>query len=194
MRILFNELKAAQVAYRLLELGGGRTLYIRLIKLLYLLDRAALLKWGRPITTDHYASMEHGPVVKDIYTLITESPITPGQRSNPSAETLWNRYILRPSQYMVRTSEQNPGVSKLSKSEEEMILAVHKNFGGKDRQQLIDYCHKHLPEWKNPGKGRSLEIQISDILNGGNKTPTEIEEIESELESFAVLQRMRSHE
>jgi hypothetical protein len=95
---------------------------------------------------------------------------------------------------MVRTSEQNPGVSKLSKSEEEMILAVHKNFGGKDRQQLIDYCHKHLPEWKNPGKGRSLEIQISDILNGGNKTPTEIEEIESELESFAVLQRMRSHE
>src|SRR4051812_9596906 len=54
MRISFNEQKATQAAARLLELRGGRISYLKLIKLLYLADREALLQWGRPITTDSY--------------------------------------------------------------------------------------------------------------------------------------------
>ena len=30
--------------------------YMKLIKLLYLADREALARWGRPITTDQYVS------------------------------------------------------------------------------------------------------------------------------------------
>jgi uncharacterized phage-associated protein len=45
--------------------------YIKLIKLLYLADREALLRWGRPITTDRHVSMPKGPVVSQIYDLIT---------------------------------------------------------------------------------------------------------------------------
>jgi len=35
--------------------------YVKLIKLLYLADREALLRWGAPITTDRYVSMTMDP-------------------------------------------------------------------------------------------------------------------------------------
>jgi len=44
----FDERKAAQVAGRLISQGGGEMNYMALLKLLYLIDREALLRWGRP--------------------------------------------------------------------------------------------------------------------------------------------------
>jgi len=63
--------------------------YIKLIKLLYLADREALLRWGRPITTDCHVSMPKGPVVSQIYHLITDEP-EPGAES--SGTTTFKRY------------------------------------------------------------------------------------------------------
>ncbi|MBL0158268.1 MAG: SocA family protein [Bryobacterales bacterium] len=55
---------------------------MKLIKLLYLADREALLQWGRPITTDRWVSMDHGPVVSRIYSSsamsLTPTPIASG--------------------------------------------------------------------------------------------------------------------
>ncbi len=48
--------------------------YMKLIKLLYLADREALARWGRPITTDTYVAMKHGPVLSYILNLITPTP------------------------------------------------------------------------------------------------------------------------
>ncbi len=53
----FNERKATQAAAYLLQMRGGTMSYMKLIKLLYLADRAALVRFGRPITTDRYVSM-----------------------------------------------------------------------------------------------------------------------------------------
>ena len=44
--------------------------YMKLIKLLYLADREALLRWGRPITFDAYVSMDRGPVLSSVLDLI----------------------------------------------------------------------------------------------------------------------------
>ena len=63
MQLPFNEAKAAQTAARLLKLRGGRMSYLKLIKLMYLIDREALLRWGRPVTTDCYVSMDKGPIL-----------------------------------------------------------------------------------------------------------------------------------
>ena len=46
----FDERKAAQVAGRLISQGGGEMNYMALLKLLYLIDREALLRWGKTIT------------------------------------------------------------------------------------------------------------------------------------------------
>ena len=49
MVLRFNERRATEAAARFLKLRGGRMSYLKLIKLLYLLDREALLRWGRPV-------------------------------------------------------------------------------------------------------------------------------------------------
>ena len=78
-RIRFNEKKATQAAAHLLRLRGGRMSYMKLIKLLYLADREALLRWGRTISTDRYVSMDRGPVLSRVLDLATdgEDPGTP---------------------------------------------------------------------------------------------------------------------
>ena len=70
----FNEAKATEAAARLIELRGGKMSYRKLIKLLYLADREALLRWGRPVTTDRYVSIDHRPVVSNVYELIRAEP------------------------------------------------------------------------------------------------------------------------
>ena len=45
---------------------GGKMSYMKLLKLLYLVDREALLRWGRPVSTDRYVSMdiEYGDILR----------------------------------------------------------------------------------------------------------------------------------
>lgn len=158
--------------------------YIKLIKLLYFLDRATLLKWGRPVTTDRYVSMANGPVVRRIYDLISEPPA-------PDADKIWHRFISPPSRYFVRLLK-DPGANELSKAEEQMIAAVFKKFGGRTWQQLVRFSHKSLKEWHDPEDRGVTEITISDILRAGGTSEEDIAAIEGELESLAVVQRMLS--
>ncbi len=83
MMLRFNERRATEAAAKFLKLRGGRMSYLKLIKLLYLLDREALLRWGRPVTTDRYVSMDNGPVVSRIYDLIREEPA-------PGTDPVWS--------------------------------------------------------------------------------------------------------
>jgi hypothetical protein len=50
----YDEVKATQIAASFLALSNGRMSHTRLIALMYLVDRAALLRWGRPATFDTY--------------------------------------------------------------------------------------------------------------------------------------------
>src|SRR5260370_12146701 len=68
----FNERKATEAAAHLLKLRGGRMSYMKLIKLLYLADREALLRFGCPITTVRYVSIDRGPVLSRVLNLISE--------------------------------------------------------------------------------------------------------------------------
>ncbi|MCX6915882.1 MAG: Panacea domain-containing protein, partial [Verrucomicrobia bacterium] len=67
---------------------------MKLIKLLYLADRTALLRWGRPITTDTYVSMDRGPVLSRVLDLATDEDL-PGQTS------IWAKHITEPEHYAV---------------------------------------------------------------------------------------------
>src|SRR6266545_1760337 len=89
MVLRFNERRATEAAARFLKLRGGRMSYLKLIKMLYFLDREALLRWGRPVTTDRYVSMDNGPVVSRIYDLIREEPA-------PGTDPVWRHFISAP--------------------------------------------------------------------------------------------------
>jgi uncharacterized phage-associated protein len=112
MKLLFNEAKATQAAAQFLRLRGEKMSYVKLIKLLYLADREALIRWGRPITPDRYVSMDIGPVVSRIYDLIRDEP-------PPNFVRIWRKFISQPENYEVRLLG-DPGSSELSRPEQEL--------------------------------------------------------------------------
>ena len=180
MRLRFNELKATQAAARLLKLRGGQMSYMKLIKLLYLADRSALLQWGRPITTDRYVSMDRGPVLSRLLDLTTDEEL-PGQTS------VWAHHITEPEHYSVRL-RNDPGEDELSTAELQLLDATFQQHGKKTRWELVDLTHK-LPEWKDP-QGGAIPIQYRDILKAEGRTEIEIAAVEDELEGVALAETL----
>jgi uncharacterized phage-associated protein len=173
--MLFNEAKATQAAARILKNRGGRMSYMKLIKLLYLADREALARWGRPITTDSYVSMKHGPVLSQVLNLITEG-------EDPAfGQSIWSKYISEPEHFDVTLNEE-PSGDLLSEAEDELLDETFNRFGHLNRWKLVALVHQ-LPELKDPN-GSAHPIEYADILKAQNKTPEEIRAIESELESL----------
>ena len=177
---LFNEVKATQAAGRLLTLRGGRMSYVKLIKLLYLADREALIRWGRPITTDRYVSLDIGPVVSRIYDLIRDEP-------PPNFARIWQKFISHPDHYEVHLL-RDPGNGELSRREQELIDEVYAQHGRQNRWTVVDYT-RSLPEWTNP-EGGALPIEYRDILRAANKTDLEISAVEEALETAALVEQV----
>ncbi len=180
MMLLFNEAKATQAAARLLTLRGGTMSYVKLIKLLYLADREALIRWGRPITTDRYISLDNGPVVSRMYDLIRDEP-------PPNSFRIWPKFISNPEDYEVRLLG-DPGSGELSSAERQLIDEIFAQHGHQNRWTVVDYT-RSLPEWTNPDGG-ALPIEYCDILKAAHKTADEIAAIEEALDSAALVERV----
>lgn len=180
MILRFNERRATEAAAQFLKLRGGRMSYWKLIKLLYLLDLEALLRWGRPVTTDRYVSMDNGPVVSRIYGLIREEPL-------PGTDPVWRQYISAPSNDEVALIAE-PEIDELARTEEFLIEEIDSKYGKLSHWDLVNLSHE-LPEWQDPN-GTAIPIQYRDILRAGRKTESEIDAIESELESLAAAEAM----
>lgn len=175
MSLPFDETKATQVAVMFLQLRGGRMHYLKLIKLLYLVDRTALLRWGIPVTTDRYVSMDNGPVLSRVYNLITDEKPKP----------VWSKFISPPMgeyevELLVPLTEKIP-TDRLSRAEENLIHEIFEEFGRKGRWELVRYAHT-LPEWKDP-EGSAIPISIRDILEAGGEDEEEIRAVIRELHS-----------
>jgi uncharacterized phage-associated protein len=171
----YREDRTTQAAARLLGLHGGRMSHMKLIKLLYLADRKALLQWGRPITFDWFVSMPHGPVLSFTLDRINAD-------RDPSDPSYWHRYISERQGHEVSLLGGTPK-DQLSAAEEELLDEVFAEFGRMDQWQLRAYSHS-LPEWRDP-QGSSLPIEIRDIFLGERRSESEIEEIEEALQAEA---------
>ncbi len=177
MSLRFDETKATQAAAYFLSFRPyHRMHYFMLIKLLYLADREALLRWGVPITTDHYAAMKHGPIVSTIYNLI---------KKPEKGAVIWSQYISAPmGNKEVKLLKPAP-TTKLSRAEENLMREIFAQYGDWNRYKLRDYVLHKLPEWKNPGD-TSIPISVADILEAGGEKEAEIKAIQHELDRFGV--------
>lgn len=175
MKLRFNEAKATQVAALLLRLrnNDGRMNYLKLLKLMYLVDREALSRWGRPVSTDHHVSMDKGPVLSRVYNLITEEQWQP---------SVWSKHIAQQPGYEVLLTV-DPGSDELSRAEEALIQEVFEAHGHKNRWALVNELHE-LPEWQNP-HGSMIPIEIREILQAVGKPLADIAAIEQEIEADA---------
>ncbi len=178
MTALFHETKATQAAARFLTLRGGPMSSIKLVKLLYLADREALLRWGLPITTDCFLSLDIGPVVGRICELVRGE-------SAPNCARPWRRFISDPDHGEVHLLA-DPGSDELRAEELRLIEEIFEQHGRHDRWSLVEYT-RALPEWTYPN-GSALPIEYRDILKSAGKTEIEISRIEEALESAALAE------
>lgn len=182
VRLRFNEVKATQAAARLLMRHGGEMNCMKLIKLLYLIDRESLSRWGRPVSTDRYFSMDKGPVLSEILDLVNHP-------RRPHVASPWRDIVSEPHGNSVSLlSNGAPPNDELSRAEEDLIDEVYAEHGSKNPWALAAFVHE-LPEWKNP-HGSSIPITYEDILKAVGKKDDEIQEIESELEAASKAERL----
>jgi|ERR1035437_791902 hypothetical protein len=177
VRLPFNEAKATEAAGYLLKRNGSPMSYLKLIRLLYLADREALLRFGRPITTDCYVLTSQGPSLSQVNDLITASPVV---------QSIWEHYISPlEGNLQIALLQDTMELGELSEAEAELIDMILANYGQKDQLQLIkDF--RALPEWHDP-QGTKIPLEYIDILKAGGKTPSEADAITSELESLAAV-------
>ena len=175
---VFNEKKAAQAAACLIELNSGRMNYMKLIKLLYLADRRFILEWGNSITTDSYVSMDNGPVISRIYDLIKNGRVDNG--------SFWSS-CFRTDDYEI-VLQKHPGNDYLSPMEMEVLADVNTRFSGCSEWDLVDYCHKHLPEWQDP-HGSSIQITIEDIIGAEKAGSPDYDDAVSAVRLAAEVQK-----
>jgi uncharacterized phage-associated protein len=180
MNLRYHEERATQAASRLLRLRGGTMAYMKLLKLLYLADRKALLEHGRPITFDRYVSMDHGPVLSQTYNLMVAE-------EQPGRHSYWRRYISEPRNYEVTLLEETPN-GELSSAQERILDDVFAEFGTMDRWQIVAYLHT-LPEWEDP-HGSSIPIALRDVLRGGGLDDETADAVEEDLAGEDALARL----
>src|SRR5438132_13656506 len=115
MKPRFNEAKTAQLAGLFLKMREGPMHYMKLIKLMYITDRTALLTWGRPLTYDSYVSMKHGPVLSATLDLINEQP---------DDDSPWGHLIARATDPYCVALKTDFDADELSETEEDLIRRV----------------------------------------------------------------------
>jgi uncharacterized phage-associated protein len=180
MTLSFRERPATQAATRLLQKSGGTLPYMKLMKLLYLADRKALLELGRPITFDRYVSMKHGPVLSQTYDLMVAEEA-------PQEHSYWRQHISEPREYQVRLRGESPR-DALSPAQEQILDEIFAEFGALDRWALLDFTHT-LPEWQDP-HGSSMPIALRDVLRAGGLDDDTADAVENDLLGEDSLSRL----
>lgn len=180
MNLRYRQERATQAAARLLELRGGTMSYLKLLKLLYLADRKALVEHGRPITFDRYVSMDHGPVLSQTYNLIVAE-------ESPGTHSYWREFISEPADYEVHLLKAAPN-GELSAAQERILDEVFEEFGRLGRWDLVKLTHT-LPEWEDP-QGSSIPIALRDVLRATGLDDDEAEAIEADLAGEDALERL----
>ena len=152
--------------------------YIKLLKLLYLADRKALIEMGRPISYDRFYSLPQGPVLSRTYDLIVSEP-------NPNTPSYWREFISAPEGYSVGLIRE-PESDQLSPAEEAVLDSVFEEFGQLGKWELVEYTHG-LPEYEDP-HGSSIPIRVDTILLSAGASDEDVRSIMAALWSEAVIE------
>jgi|688.fasta_scaffold277955_1 uncharacterized phage-associated protein len=179
----FNEAKAVQIAGFFLRLAGGEMNYMKLVKLMYLVDRTALAEWGRSLTYDEMYALKHGPILSFVLDLIDEGV-------PPNSESIWCQHISPPSSYEIKLIKETL-TTKLSRAEKNLIGRVFEQYGHLGHWELVELLHRILPEWKNPASSR-YTITYHEILKFEGWSDEEISSVDDDFESVATMDAVLS--
>lgn len=156
---LFDERKAAEAVAYLLAKAGGSLEVLKLMKLVYLCERASYEKYGEPMIGDAPYALEHGPVLRNTYNLA---------KADTSAPPAWSHLIAPRVDKFVRLKApeafDSSALLDVSDADLALIDEVWDSFGHKTASQLRAYTHDHLAEYEEPPPGHSRPIAPTILL------------------------------
>jgi uncharacterized phage-associated protein len=115
--------------------------HMKIAKMVFLADRAHLLRYGRTITGDSYVCMEHGPVPS-----ITRDMVNARIAEDPDAESMLDYFEVRRSgKYPELIAKRDADLEVFSDSDIEVLTEVIERHGPESAWNLRDFTHT-LPE------------------------------------------------
>lgn len=185
MQNTFNEKKAAQVAAFFLYRANGRMPILKLMKLMYLAERASYQEFGEPIIGDKLVSMDHGPVLS-----ITYQHINGEIHSEEGGWATWvsgrdNYDVSLQDPSCIRSPEQD--LLELCDADIDVMNKTWEDFGHLTKWQIRDYTHEHCPEWQNP-RGSMIPMDFQSFFKALNFNEDQARELEARAIASAGLQ------
>lgn len=172
MNFRFNIAKATEAACLFVERAGGRVNIMKLVKLMYLLDRLSLDRRSVPVAGGDYLSMRNGPVTSELLDLINAG------RLFGETDQRWEQCVSDRRNHDVQL-EQMPARDHLADAEVLLLDEIWREHGGKDQWQLVDWCHTHCKEW-TPVTNGFAPIAVEQIGMALGKAPQEIQRLRRE--------------
>src|SRR5262249_31250201 len=148
--------------------------------LLYFADRECLIRYGHPICGGVYKSMPHGPVLSELYNVITEDLWT-------ETSGYWEDHFRNVGQRdieLIKPAE--PG--HLSTAQVEILEQVFEQFRTKSDGEIYNLGHD-LPEYEDPGKS-SRPIPVKRILALAGKSADRIKEVAEDAANLELADKI----
>jgi len=162
MNFPVNPQKATEAYCRLLEQEGGRADHLRLAKLIYVADRKSLIERGIPIVGGTYYSMAKGPMISETTNFALRQN-APGWKEHISVRYGNEIKLLKPTK-----------ISSLSDSEIQILDSVVEDHRERTTEELVEWCHKNCPEYKEVAPHKRLPISVEKLLAAGKKSERQI--------------------
>src|SRR5258706_13297651 len=118
MNFRFDVTKATEVACEFLQREGGSINIMKLVKLVYLLDRLSVARRGIPVVGGSYFSLTNGPITSEFLDLINSGRLWGLEKCR------WEEFVGDRQDHEVALIKE-PGRDHLSDSEIELIDAVY---------------------------------------------------------------------
>lgn len=153
--MIFNLESIAQVTGYILWKEGGALPLTKLLKLVYLADREALLTMGDTLTGDSYLAMKFDPMPLRTYCALVNNKL-------PSGWVVCNAHNAR---LVKEVNEQAPleTFNLLYPAAQDVLDCALQSYSKQENATF--------PEWENC---KGLTIEITDILEAEGKSQTEI--------------------
>ncbi len=184
--MMYNEKIAAQVAAYFVYREGGTLKILKLMKLMYLAERASLEQYGEPIIGDTLVSMKHGPVLSITYDHINDNI--------DSQDGGWDDWISDRADHCVSLkNEENPveKLLELSEADVSILESIYDKYGSMGHYEIREFTHDNCGEWEDPGY-TSVPIPYERLLKNVGYSPEVAAQISQRIKEQSNLDNQLS--
>ena len=177
MSFKFDIAKATEVACEFIRREGGVMNIMKMIKLVYALDRLSIQRRGIVVVGGTYFSLPNGPITSELLDLINSG------RLWGEEECRWEECISNRQNHEIGLRGPEVGTDHLAASELRLINEIYLELGGKDQWELRNWSHEKCEEWTPLARGRD-RIPLARMAEAVGLTGDQILQIEQDAEEL----------